>query len=111
MANLDDAASAIELEHYKIESLKSEARSKLSDASRIGKEAAKVMKEKAVQLKEDAPEKEVVQERINAFAAKANVVGRDAVTFAKGKYAEFSDSRKEKAETTDKESSADEVSK
>ena len=94
-----------------MESLKKEARSKLSDAGRIGKEAAKVVKEKAVQLKEEAPEKEVVQEKLSALAAKANVMSREAVTFAKGKYDEFSDNRKEKADKGDNESSKDDTTK
>ena len=44
-------AEELGLDAEKVESLKTEARSKLSDAGRIGKEAAKVVKEKAVQLR------------------------------------------------------------
>ena len=104
-------AEELGLDAEKVESLKTEARSKLSDAGRIGKEAAKVVKEKAVRLKEEAPEKEVVQEKLSALAAKANVMGREAVTFAKGKYDEFSDNRKEKVDKGDDESSKDDKTK
>ena len=60
---------------------------------------------------EEAPEKEVVQEKLSALAAKANVMGKEAVTFAKSKYDEFSDNRKEKVDKGDNESSEDDTTK